>query len=51
MEKRRRGKIVGKWEQERVNFMRESGIGVGEEEQVDYKEIERRDSEKQREER
>jgi len=44
----RRGKIIGRWEQERKEFYRERRVEEGEEERIGYDELERRERQKQR---
>jgi len=52
-ERWKRGKIIGKWEQERKEFFRGREVGKEEEEEdeVEYDEIEKRDNRKQRSDR
>lgn len=43
MKKRwRRGKIIGKWKQERKEFMSEREVGIEEEETIEHEEIEKK---------
>jgi len=44
----RKGKVIGRWEQERKEFYRKRKIEEGEEERIGYDELERRDRQKQR---
>ena len=46
-----KGKIVGGWEQEKKEFVRERGVQVGEEEGVEYEKLEESDKKRQEEER
>jgi len=50
-ERWKRGKIVGKWEQERKEFFSERGVGEGEEDEVEYERMEKEDNRTQRLER
>jgi len=43
----RKGKVIGRWEQERKEFYRERGVEEGEEERIGYEELERRERQKQ----
>jgi len=44
----RKGKVIGRWEQERKEFYRERRIEEGEEERIGYDELERRERQIQR---
>lgn len=50
-ERWRRGKVLGSWEQERWEFLRERGMWEGEKERVEYEEIEKKDRKMQDKER
>jgi len=47
----KKGKVIGRWEQEKKEFYRERRVEEGEEERIGYEELERRDRQKQRIER
>jgi len=42
----RKGKVIGRWEQERKKFYRERRVEEGEKERIRYDELERRDRQK-----